>query len=185
MKKCLIVVDMQHDFANPAGSLYVKNGEKIIPSINYLISKFKSENPENFIIASRDWHPLNHMSFKDNGGEWPVHCVANEKGSKLVIDENNIDIIINKGKDKNKEEYSCILTDKIKDLIKSYDEIYVCGLAGDFCVKNTIDALSSLAYLRRIFFIKDLVKDVFPKNRTKLLNEMKRENIIIIESNEI
>lgn len=187
MKKCLIVVDMQYDFTNPNGSLYVKDGDKIISSINYLISKFKLDNLENFIIASRDWHPVSHISFKDNGGEWPVHCVVNEKGSKLVIDESNIDIIINKGKNKNKEEYSCILTDKVASLVKSYDEIYVCGLAGDFCVKNTINKLLNkiIKDKCKIFFIEDLIKDVFPENRIKLLDEMKEENVIIVKSNEI
>lgn len=180
MDKLLIIVDMQYDFANPKGNLYVHNGETIIKDIDKLAKKFKDEG--NFVIASRDWHPTDHCSFKDNGGEWPFHCVQKTEGAKLVIDESNIDIIINKGMNKLEEEYSCIKTGHIYDLVRPFKEIYVCGLALDFCVLNTAIALPDEIDVK---IIKNLTKAVYPDKNNELEKHLAEyKNIKIIDKYE-
>ena len=83
MKNAVLVVDYQSDFADPKGGLYVKDGEKIKQSINEFLEQVKDKAT---IIASRDWHPKNHCSFVENGGQWNTHCVQNTDGAKLYFD---------------------------------------------------------------------------------------------------
>jgi len=71
----LLVVDIQYDFL-PGGSLGVPDGDKVIPILNKYIKIFqKTDLP---VFASRDWHPPNHSSFREQGGPWPPHCVAGQ-----------------------------------------------------------------------------------------------------------
>ena len=93
--KALVLVDLQNDFCK-GGALAVKDGDLVIPIANKLIKEF--ENNGDFIIATKDWHPMKHKSFAINSngkvGEvgilngmpqvwWPIHCVQNEKGSEF------------------------------------------------------------------------------------------------------
>ena len=78
--RSLIVVDMQNDFC-PGGSLAVTDGDRIISDINKLILDFTKEGCP--VVFTRDWHPKNHCSFSENGGMWPVHCVAETEGAEF------------------------------------------------------------------------------------------------------
>ena len=79
MKRILIVVDMQNDFCLESGSLYVKGATPALWNVEDLIYK------ENFeeVWFTADWHEPDHVSFKDNGGEWPVHCVQYSQGAAI------------------------------------------------------------------------------------------------------
>jgi nicotinamidase/pyrazinamidase len=68
----LIIVDAQRDFC-PGGSLPVPDGDKVIPKLNKYIEVFEEADAP--VYATRDWHPTNHISFKNQGGAWPPHCV--------------------------------------------------------------------------------------------------------------
>lgn len=176
MKNCVIIVDFQYDFANPKGSLYVKDAETLIEPVNKFMVSIKDKA---FLVFSKDWHPYNHSSFVANKGIWPSHCVAGEDGSKLLIKSNNVDMIINKGISADKEEYSCIKNEAIKKLVLSFDNIFVCGLAKDFCVKNT---LLDLQEGGNLYLIEDLSKSVFPEKDKYLIEELKAKNIKIIDT---
>lgn len=76
----LIVVDVQVDFC-PGGSLSVPGGNEIVSVVNQLVKLFEKRG--GLVVFSRDWHPKNHVSFKDQGGPWPVHCVQNTKGAEF------------------------------------------------------------------------------------------------------
>ena len=82
--KTLVIVDVQHDFCHPDGALYVPGGEKVIP----VIKKYIEDNKESIdkVIFTQDWHPYNHGSFKDFGGQWPTHCVKDSAGASLPIE---------------------------------------------------------------------------------------------------
>jgi nicotinamidase/pyrazinamidase len=77
----LIVVDLQNDFL-PGGALAVPHGEEVIAPLNHYIAAFAARGLP--VFATRDWHPLNHCSFKENGGPWPVHCVQNTPGAAFA-----------------------------------------------------------------------------------------------------
>ena len=115
--KALLVIDVQNDFL-PGGSLEVKDGNNIISKINEIMSNY------DLIVATKDWHPQNHMSFASNHSNksvgdiinlngldqilWPDHCVEDSYGSKFPeeLDTNKIDKIIYKGTKRDVDSYS-------------------------------------------------------------------------------
>jgi len=138
-KQALIVVDIQRDFC-PGGALPVTDGDRIIPAVNQLVRAF--ENAGLPIFFTRDWHPRNHISFKDNGGPWPPHCVRNTSGASfhpsLAIPTDAG--VIDKGTLQGEDAYSGFQgTDLARKLHRLHvKQIYVGGLATDYCVKNTV-----------------------------------------------
>lgn len=150
LKKALLVVDIQNDFC-PGGALGIAAGDKIIPVVNKYIKIFSQNKLPIFI--SRDWHPAKSAHFKKFGGVWPRHCVQNTKGAsfhpKLKIPPEAI--IISKGIDPEEDSYSAFQAQdasgqSLGDLLKIFgvEEIYIAGLATDYCVKySAIDALKS------------------------------------------
>ncbi|MDR1941674.1 MAG: bifunctional nicotinamidase/pyrazinamidase [Endomicrobium sp.] len=166
MKKALIIVDAQNDFASPKGTLYVKDGEKTIPFINSLI---QSEG-YNLIIATQDWHPKNHVSFALNHKDakifdvidakygkqvlWPVHCVQDCEGAQLhpLLLQSKINYIIRKGINAEVDSYSVVYDNGhqnytfLPELLNLMDIVDVVGLATDYCVKfSVLDLKKSLA----------------------------------------
>ncbi len=135
----LLVTDIQIDFL-PGGALPVEGGDEIIPVINNYIKRF--ENDRAHIIASRDWHPANHMSFKAQGGPWPAHCVQETEGAKFSPELKlpNHTVVISKAADPKKEAYSAFdgtnLDNELRKL--GVKRLFVAGLATDYCVVNTV-----------------------------------------------
>ena len=142
-KKALLIVDVQNDFC-PGGTLGIKDGDKIIPAINKYIKIFVAQKLP--IFATRDWHPQKTAHFKKFGGVWPVHCVQGTKGAqfhprlKLPKDA----ILVYKGMDPKKDSYSAFQAEdengmSLPNLLKilGIKELYIAGLATDYCVKFT------------------------------------------------
>ncbi len=139
----LIVVDLQNDFYIN-GSLEIKNSDEIVDYISDVIYFFKIKNLK--IIFSQDYHPSNHCSFS----LWPKHCVKGEYGSEFVeiISKQDADIIIKKGTSIDVDNYSAFYDgndeSKLNNFLKENNivNLYILGLAGDYCVKQTaLDAL--------------------------------------------
>jgi len=157
--RALIVVDVQSDFC-PGGALPVTDGDKIIPAVNELVSAF--ENAGLPIFFTRDWHAGNHISFKANGGPWPPHCVQNTPGAgfhpSLAVPADAA--VIDKGTLQAEDAYSGFQgTDLARRLQRLHvKEIYVAGLATDYCVKNTV--LDGVAQGFETYVITDCVKGV-------------------------
>lgn len=137
----LLIVDPQNDFM-PNGSLAVPFGDEIVPVVNEWIKA--AQEMQIPIIVSRDWHPKNHVSFVEQGGPWPEHCVQETKGAEfhpnLKIPTNAI--IVNKAFHAEKEGYSAFdgvtvtdnknLGNKLREL--DVKRIWIAGLALDYCV---------------------------------------------------
>ena len=165
----VIIIDEQFDFDNPEGALYVPGGENVkTPIINYVNNNLKKINQ---IVFTRDWHPKKHMSFKENGGTWPAHCVQDTPGAQInkelydTLIKTHIPInIVNKGTDAKREEYGAFehcatfhhLHPNIPPHVKNCyfancesssgcriinNNIVVCGIAGDYCVMETMKNL--------------------------------------------
>ena len=135
----LVIVDVQNDFL-PGGKLAVAEGDKIIPALNHYIAQFiQNQRP---IFATRDWHPLDHCSFKSQGGPWPVHCVADTHGARFsqLLALPPSATIISKDTSARKEAYSGFEGTKLESLLRDarVDVLYVGGLATDYCVLNTV-----------------------------------------------
>ena len=179
----LIVVDVQVDFC-PGGSLSVPGGDEIVSVVNQLVKLF--ENGWSCCIFA-GLAPKNHVSFKDQGGPWPVHCVQNTKGAEfhpeLYIPDSAI--IVSKATEASKEAYSAFDGTELSETLKEagVKRIFLCGLATDVCVKSTaIDAVK-LGY--EVYVVEDASRGITKEGVEKSLEEMKKAGINIIESSQI
>ena len=136
MARALIIVDYQNDFC-PGGALAVPGGDEIAGRLNELAGSGDYE----LVVATRDWHPPDHGSFAEQGGPWPVHCVAGTPGAELhpALDREPIDVVVDKGQDPGTEGYSGFEATGLAGLLRErgIDQLAIAGLATDYCVKNT------------------------------------------------
>ncbi len=152
MNKLLLIVDPQVDFVT--GSLPVPGAEESMLALSRFIAGHGADY--RLCVITADWHPASHISFVENGGEWPRHCVAFSVGAAIfqpvyaeALSRCKTTLVLTKGVDPGHEEYSIFANGKsaraLDRLIKEYgiDHIDVCGLAGDVCVSNTLaDAIT-------------------------------------------
>jgi nicotinamidase/pyrazinamidase len=135
----LLIIDVQKDFC-PGGALPVENGDKIVPVINHwIVSAVARSVP---VFATRDWHPLGHMSFKEHGGPWPPHCIQDSDGAKFhpALALPSSIIIVTKGVRFDQDQNSAfdqtgLAVQLRKDGIR---RLWVAGLAEDVCVLATV-----------------------------------------------
>ena len=149
----LIVVDVQNDFADPAGGLPVRGGEDVIPAINGETALARNNGA--IVAYTQDWHPGTTPHFARDGGIWPVHCVAGTWGAELHPDLDVADDAARVRKGTNGEDgYSAFtmrdpgtgeaLPTGLEPLLRggAVTDVVVVGLATDYCVKATaLDAV--------------------------------------------
>jgi nicotinamidase/pyrazinamidase len=138
-KKALIVVDVQNDFC-PGGSLAVAHGDEVVAPLNKLIREFLDCGEP--VYKTRDWHPARTKHFAAYGGVWPVHCIQETRGAEFhadLLDDPRINII-SKGIDESADGYSGFDGTNLGELLRDegVEEIWVGGLATDYCVKETV-----------------------------------------------
>ena len=194
----LIIVDMQNDFIE-GGALAVPGGKGLVPLVNKLQPQF------DLVVATQDWHPANHGSFAANHpGEktydaidldglaqtlWPIHCVQNTPGADFApgLDRSRWAAIFQKGTDPTVDSYSGLFDNGkrratgLGDFLKKrgVDQVYVLGLATDYCVKFT--ALDSAALGFKTTLIEDASKgvDLHPGDVQKAIGEMGQAGVTI------
>jgi len=187
-RRALIIVDVQNDFL-PGGKLAVKGGDEVISVINRIMK----EQQFSMIVASKDWHPEDHSSFS----QWPSHCVEKTAGAEINED---LEIwkynhcIVKKGTMQSKEEYSAFCLNYVEekleasnDLAKTLfeediDEVYVCGLAAEYCVLETAKDSVKLGF--KTYMIMDATKPVHIP-LIDILEVVQASKIVPIYSNEI
>jgi nicotinamidase/pyrazinamidase len=153
----LIVVDVQNDFADPAGGLSVPGGAAIIPAVNREIAAARAAGA--LIVATQDWHPETTPHFAKDGGIWPVHCIAGSWGAELHPDLAIPEDAPRIHKGVNGEDgYSGFtmrdpldgsMTPTVLDgLLRSANvhRVVVVGLATDYCVNATALDATRLGY---------------------------------------
>ncbi len=158
-KPALIVVDLQRDFC-PGGALPVREGDKVIEPINALVDLFHEKGLP--VLYTRDWHPKDHISFKSNGGIWPPHAIRGSPGAQFpsALHVPRGATIIDKATRRDAEAYSGFQGTDLAERLRREDvgELYVAGLATDYCVKNTVT--DGIAAGFRIKVVSDCVKGV-------------------------
>ncbi len=183
-RDALIVVDMQNDFM-PNGRLPVPGADRIIPSINRYCNLFYSKGLP--LFATRDWHPENHVSFDVNGGRWPVHCVQWSRGADFAdgLELPPDTFIINKGDRPELEAYSGFQGTVLDSLLKERGvrRVFVCGVATEFCVKNTCLGALNLGYT--VFVLKDGVKGLNRNSEEEAIKNLLQAGAVVIGSSDI
>lgn len=202
--RALILVDIQNDFL-PGGALAVPDGDAIFPLVNDLQAHFP------LVIATQDWHPADHGSFAANHegkqpGElidlhgltqvlWPVHCVQGTAGAQFSehLDQRRIKKIFPKGTDPQIDSYSGFfdnghrkatgLEHYLRD--QEVEEVYVAGLAADYCVKFT--ALDARAIGFKTFLITDATRGVNlePNDTQEAFDQLEANGVHLITSQEV
>jgi nicotinamidase/pyrazinamidase len=195
----LIIVDVQNDFCS-GGALPVPEGDRVVEAINRMQPKF------DLVAATQDWHPTDHGSFAANHpghspGEqielaglpqilWPVHCVQDTPGAELHpgLDRSRIARVFHKGADPHVDSYSGFfdngrrvstgLGEYLKD--QGVTDVYVCGLATDYCVKAT--ALDAVALRFKTHFLEDCCRgvDLREGDVQQAIEEMRRQGVVIV-----
>jgi len=155
-RTALLVVDVQNDFAESAGSLYVEGGEHIVPVVNAEIERAMAA--EALVIYTQDWHPAHTPHFQRDGGIWPVHCVEDSHGAAFHRELEVVgDRVVRKGHD-GRDGYSgfsvrdplsgergdTIMHQMLKD--HGIERLVICGLATDYCVVETVLDARMLGY---------------------------------------
>jgi nicotinamidase/pyrazinamidase len=178
----LIVVDVQHDFL-PGGALAVATGERIFAPIDALAPRFRR------VYATRDWHPLDHSSYAQFGGPWPVHCVAGTRGSAFDarLDLKKIDVVIDKGVDRATDGYSgFVATQLASDLhLNGVRRVFVCGLATDYCVKATALDAHAAGFATVVVIDASAAVDVEPGDEARALEDLRAAGIDVVQSEDI
>jgi nicotinamidase/pyrazinamidase len=181
-KRALVVVDVQNDFC-PGGALAVERGDEVIAPLNELITEFLSRG--DLVIKSRDWHPEQTKHFAVYGGTWPVHCVQHTPGAEFhreLLDDPRVHVV-SKGLG-DEDCYSAFDGTDLDALLREHgvEEVWVGGLATDYCVKNTvIDALSRGFRVRAVEQAMRAV-NLEPGDGARALEEMRRAGAVIVNS---
>jgi nicotinamidase/pyrazinamidase len=186
----LIVVDVQNDFADPAGSLAVVGGDRIIPTVDREIEM--AVNNGALIVATQDWHPPSTPHFAKDGGPWPVHCVAGSWGAELHpgLALPGDAPRIRKGAN-GEDGYSGFtmrdpvsgetipteLETLLRDAGVSY--VVVTGLATDYCVKATALDAVRLGFGTAVLTDAIAAVDVEPGDRARAIEEMQAAGVAI------
>ena len=200
----LIVVDLQNDFC-PGGALAVSEGDQVVPVVNKIAPLF------DVVVATRDWHPSDHVSFASahdghevgeaievNGMEqvlWPDHCVQGSKGADFHpdLDTAPINLILHKGTRTELDSYSGFLeTDRttstgLEAYLKGLDvsEVTVCGLATDYCVFFTAMDAVDAGFKTRL--VTDAARGIDQPegNIERTTGEMKDAGVTLVTSAEL
>ena len=187
----LILVDIQNDFI-PGGSLAVPSGDQIIPLVNDLQKAFE------LVVATQDWHPPNHKSFASNHDNkktfekivlhgidqvlWPDHCIQGTRGAGFSdqLNMNKVEAIFRKGTDPEIDSYSGFFDNGYKRSTglagylreRKATRVFVCGLAGDYCVFYT--AKDGLKENFETYIIEDATRAIdgngFEKAKDEILS---------------
>ena len=179
-RRALVVVDVQNDFC-PGGSLAVERGDEVVAPLNRLIEEFLERGEP--VYKSRDWHPAKTKHFADYGGTWPVHCVQNTRGAEFhsdLLDDPRIHVV-SKGTG-DEDQYSAFDGTTLADELRAQGvtEIWVGGLATDYCVKDTVlDALSEGFKVRALTEAMRAV-NLRPGDDARAIEEMRRAGAEIV-----
>jgi nicotinamidase/pyrazinamidase len=145
-RSALLVVDLQNDFADPTGSLYVRGGERVVPFANAEIELAMAAGAP--VLYTQDWHPPTTPHFAKDGGVWPVHCVWETWGADFHPDLLVRGAVVRKGAD-GRDGYSGfsvrdphsgdVAATELEDLLRERgaERLVICGLATDYCVVET------------------------------------------------
>ncbi|HEX7173540.1 MAG TPA: isochorismatase family protein [Candidatus Limnocylindria bacterium] len=189
-RTALVVVDLQNDFADPAGSLSVAGGDAIVPLVNAHVREAAESGA--LVVATQDWHPESTPHFAKDGGIWPVHCVGGTWGAELHPGfELPADAPrVRKGAN-GEDGYSGFMMrdpttgDEIPTELEAIlrergvQRVAVCGLATDYCVKATALDATRLGFETVILVDAVAAVNLEPRDGDRALDEMREAGVAL------
>lgn len=174
----LVVVDVQNDFGDPDGGLYVAGGEEVVEGVNAEVAAARDAGA--FVVYTQDWHPESTPHFAKDGGTWPVHCVADTWGAELMPGLDVDGPVVRKGTDggdgysgfsvrdpESGEEHATQLGTLLAE--RDIERVVVVGIAQDVCVKATVLDARRLGY--ETVLLRDLTRAVDPDDGATAADE--------------
>jgi nicotinamidase/pyrazinamidase len=189
-RTALVVVDLQNDFADPAGSLSIVGGADVVPVVNRAVRE--ATDADGLVVATQDWHPESTPHFAKDGGAWPVHCVGGTWGAELAQGFELAADAPRVRKGTNGEDgYSGFtmrdpesgeeIPTELESLLRTrgIERVVVCGLATDYCVLAT--ALDAVRLGFEVELLGDAVAAVNlkPEDGERALSEMADAGVVI------
>ena len=186
----LIVVDVQNDFADPAGSLSVRGGADIIPIVNGEVSLARANGA--LVAYSQDWHPEHTPHFAADGGAWPVHCVRDTWGAALhpLLEVPGGRAVIRKGAS-GEDGYSAFtmrdpetgrtIPTELEGLLRDagVSGVVVVGLATDYCVRATAEDAIRLGFATTVLTDAVAAVDLAPGDGDRALDELRAAGVLL------
>ena len=167
----LLLVDVQVDFC-PGGHLPIPEGDRVVPVLNRWIRDAEAAGIP--VILSRDWHPLQHPSFVEQGGEWPAHCVQDTPGAAfhpaLIFADDAI--VVSKGTRFDQDQYDAFDQTGLAVLLEKMGvrRLWVGGLALDVCVLLTVEGARNAGFAVKV--IRDGCRPVTEEGGEEALARM-------------
>ncbi|MGZ8563064.1 MAG: isochorismatase family protein [Candidatus Limnocylindria bacterium] len=177
----LVVVDVQNDFADPGGSLYVRGAEAVVARVNDEVQRAAAGG--GLVVYTQDWHPPSTPHFAKDGGVWPVHCVADTWGAELHRDLIIAGPSVRKGSH-GEDGYSGFtmrepisgveLPTELEVLLREHgvSRVVVSGLATDYCVRGTVLDACRLGFETTVVGEAIAAVDLAPGDGERALGEM-------------
>ncbi|MBI2898212.1 MAG: nicotinamidase [Deltaproteobacteria bacterium] len=178
----LLIVDVQNDFL-PGGALAVPGGDEVIGAINRAIRLFEASGLP--VFATRDWHPADHCSFREQGGPWPPHCVQNSRGAELAarLELPRSAVLVSKATSPERDAYSGFDGTNLEERLRAAGarRLYVGGLATDYCVLATVRHAIERGF--RVHLLVDAVRavDARPGDGERAIEQMDRLGAVLTE----
>ena len=168
VKTALLATDVQGDFL-PGGALAVAGGDAVIAPL--LAAAARAD----LVVATRDWHPPGHVSFAEQGGPWPVHCLQGTPGGAIHPEIDRIaSVVVSKGSNPRRDAYSAFDGTPLAGMLHGagVTRLVIGGLATDYCVRAT--ALDALREGFEVVVLRDAVRavDVEPGDGVRALDAM-------------
>jgi nicotinamidase/pyrazinamidase len=184
----LVVVDMQNDFADPAGSLSVRGGAELVPLINR--KAWTAIRAGSFVVYTADWHPESTPHFAKDGGIWPVHCVAGTWGAAFHPDLEVLGPWVRKGSNGEDGYSGFTMRDpgsgetkptELEGLlrVRGIERVRICGLATDYCVKATALDAVRLGFGTTVLAGAIAAVDLQPRDGEAAIDEMRAAGVVV------
>jgi nicotinamidase/pyrazinamidase len=190
----LVVVDVQNDFADPAGGLSVPGGDRVVPRVDAAVARALEAGA--LVAYTQDWHPESTPHFAKDGGTWPVHCVAGTWGADFHHGLRVSGPVVRKGSN-GEDGYSGFtmrdpvtgetVPTELDRLLRERDieRLVVCGLATDYCVKATALDGARLGYSTAVLDDAVAAVDLEPGDGERALAELREAGVEIATTSDL